>query len=153
MVQWCWVNCYCRGVQLIRIGKFKLVGQGPTAPTVGAGGGCLDFFFFVCHFFFLSSFFWETARDRLKYCLKGWLRPKQPIKIQEIQELKTLSAYIYPPPQTHTHTHTHTHIHTHTHTHTHRSSPQNMIIVTYFQKSTAFFSFQCQPLIIRFINP
>ena len=30
------------------------VGQGPTALTVGAGGGCLDIFYY--HLFFLSSF-------------------------------------------------------------------------------------------------
>ena len=30
------------------------VGQGPTALTVGAGGGCLDIFTLVCPF--LSSF-------------------------------------------------------------------------------------------------
>ena len=54
------------------------VGQGPTAFAVGAGGGCLDIFTLSCPF---SSFFpslWETARYRLKYCLKGPLNPKQP---------------------------------------------------------------------------
>ena len=40
MVQWCWVNFQCRGVLLIWI----IVGQGPTALAVGAGGGCLDIF-------------------------------------------------------------------------------------------------------------
>ena len=54
------------------------LGQGPTAPAVGAGGGCEDIFFsLVFHFSFLSSSLWETARDRLKYCLKGPLSPKQ----------------------------------------------------------------------------
>ena len=53
-----------------------IVGQGPIALAVGAGGGCLDGL--------LSSIFsllflplWETARYRLKYCLKGPLNPKQ----------------------------------------------------------------------------
>ena len=30
------------------------VGQGPTALAVGAGGGCLDIFTLVYHFYFLS---------------------------------------------------------------------------------------------------
>ena len=53
------------------------VGQGPTALAVGAGG--------VVWTFLLSSVLsplspslWETARYRLKYCLKGQLNPKQP---------------------------------------------------------------------------
>ena len=110
-----------------------IVGQGPTALAVGAGGGCLDIFTLIylfsfslslggwsggamvlgklsvpgrptiwiqwaraycarsrCgwglfgHFYsplsFLSSSpsLWETARYRLKYCLKGPLNPNQP---------------------------------------------------------------------------
>ena len=74
MVQWCWINFRCRGVLLIWI----RVGQGPTALAVGAGGGCLDIFTLVYHFSFLSPALWETARYRLKYCLKGPLSPKQP---------------------------------------------------------------------------
>ena len=62
------------GVLLIWI----IVGQGPTALAVGAGGGCLDIFTLVYHFSFLSPSLWETARYRLKYCLKGPLSPKQP---------------------------------------------------------------------------
>ena len=54
------------------------VGQGPTALTVGAGGGCLDIFNLICPFFPLSPSLWETARYRLKYCLKGPLNQKQP---------------------------------------------------------------------------
>ena len=74
VVRWCWVNFQCRGVLLIWI----TVGQGLTALAVGAGGGCLDIFSLVYHFSFLSPFLWETARYRLKYCLKGPLSPKQP---------------------------------------------------------------------------
>ena len=55
-----------------------IVGQGPTALAVGAGGGCLDFFTLIYPFSPLSSSLWETARYRLKYCLKGPLNPKQP---------------------------------------------------------------------------
>ena len=54
------------------------VGQGPTALAVGAGGGCLDIFTLIYPFSRLSPFLWETARYRLKYCLKGPLNPKQP---------------------------------------------------------------------------
>ena len=54
------------------------VGQGSTALAVGAGGGCLGIFTFVYPFSSLSPSLWETARYRLKYCLKGPLNPKQP---------------------------------------------------------------------------
>ena len=53
------------------------VGQGPTALAVGAGGGCLDIFILI-YPFSLSPSLRETARYRLKYCLKGPLNPKQP---------------------------------------------------------------------------
>ena len=54
------------------------VRQGPTALTVGAGGGCLDIFTLIYPFSPLSPSLWETARYRLKYCFKGPLNPKQP---------------------------------------------------------------------------
>ena len=54
------------------------VGQGHTALALGAGGGCLDVFTLIYHFSPLSPSLWETARYRLKYCLKGPLNPKQP---------------------------------------------------------------------------
>ena len=53
------------------------VGQGPAALTVGVGGGCLDIFTLIYPFSPLSPFPWETARYRLKYCLKGPLNPIQ----------------------------------------------------------------------------
>ena len=52
------------------------------------GWGCLDIFSLVYHFSFLSPSLWETARYRLKYCLKGPLNPKttnQP-NIENIQK-------------------------------------------------------------------
>ena len=52
------------------------VGQGPTALAVGAGGGRVDIFSLIYPFFPLSPSLWETARYRLKYCLKGPLNPK-----------------------------------------------------------------------------
>ena len=51
------------------------VGQGPNALAVGAGGGCSDIFTLIYLFSPLSPSFWETARYRLKYCLKGPLNP------------------------------------------------------------------------------
>ena len=64
----------CRGVLLI----WMRVGLGPTALAVGAGGSCLDICSLVYHVSFLSPFLCETARYRLKYCLKRPLSPKQP---------------------------------------------------------------------------
>ena len=58
-----------------------IVGQGPTALVVGAGGGCLDIFTLIFPFSSLSPFLWETARYRLKYCLKGPLNPTQPTNL------------------------------------------------------------------------
>ena len=52
------------------------VGQGPIALAVGAGGGGLDIFTLIYPSFPLSPSLWETARYRLKYCLKGLLNPK-----------------------------------------------------------------------------
>ena len=65
-----WVNIQCRCVLL----NWIIVGQGPIALALGAGGGCLDFFLSS-----ISSLLSpETARYRLKYCLKGPLILKQP---------------------------------------------------------------------------
>ena len=52
---------------------WNTVGQGLTALAVGAGGGCLDIFTLIYPFSPLSPSLWETARYRLKYCLKGRL--------------------------------------------------------------------------------
>ena len=62
------------------------VGQGPTALAVGAGGGCLDIFILVYPFSPLSPSLWETARYRLKYCLKGPLNPKQPTNQSKVYD-------------------------------------------------------------------
>ena len=50
------------------------VGQGPTALAESAGWVVWTFLFSTI----LSPSLWETARYRLKYCLKGPLNPKQP---------------------------------------------------------------------------
>ena len=54
---------------------WMIVGQGPIALAVGAGG--VVFFSLLYPFCPLSPSLWETARYRLKYCLKGPLNPKQ----------------------------------------------------------------------------
>ena len=59
------------------------VGQGPTALVVGGGGGggggvVWTFLFIIYRFSPFSPSLWETARYRLKYCLKGPLNLKQP---------------------------------------------------------------------------
>ena len=72
------------------------VGQGPTALVAGAGGGCLDIFTLIYPISILSPSLWETARYRLKYCLKGPLNPKQPTN--QIQEVIKALAVEYPSP-------------------------------------------------------
>ena len=81
VVRRCWVSSFqCLGVLLICM----IVGQGPTALAVGAGGGCLDIFTLIYPFSPLSPSLWETARYRLKYCLKGPLNPRQPTNLSTI---------------------------------------------------------------------
>ena len=70
----CLVNFQCRGVLLV----WMIVGQGPIALAVGTGRGVFGHFSPIYLFSFLSPSLWETARYRLKYCLKGPLNPKQP---------------------------------------------------------------------------
>ena len=60
------------------LGKLPAPGRPTILLTVGAGGGCLDIFTLIYPFSPLSPSLWETARYRLKYCLKGPLNPKQP---------------------------------------------------------------------------
>ena len=79
VVRWCWVNFQYRGVLLIWI----IVGQEPTALAVDACGGCLDIFSLIYHFSVRSPSLWNTARYRLKCCLKGPLSPKQPTNQQK----------------------------------------------------------------------
>ena len=76
----------CRGGRVV-LGKLPVpgrptiwitVGQGLAALAEGAGGGCLDIFSLIYHFYLLSPSLWEMARYRLKCCLKGPLNPNQP---------------------------------------------------------------------------
>ena len=87
----CWVNFQCRGVLLV----WMIVGQGPIALAVGAGGGCLDIFILIFLFSFLSPSLRETARYRLKYCLKGPLNPKQPTNIMICFDISFLMFRIW----------------------------------------------------------
>ena len=54
------------------------VGQGPIALAVGAGGELFGHFYSPLSFSPLTPSLRETARYRLKYCLKVPLYPKQP---------------------------------------------------------------------------
>ena len=74
---------------------WMIVGQGPIALAVGAGG-CLGIFTLIYPFSPLSPSLWETARYRLKYCLKGPLNPKQSInQSMQSQSLKCYKLNIY----------------------------------------------------------
>ena len=75
---------------------WMIVGQGPTALAVGAGRGCLVIFPLIYLYSPLSPSLWETARYRLKYCLKGPLNPKQPTNQPTNQRLdKQISRNLY----------------------------------------------------------
>ena len=69
-----------------------IVGQWPIALAIGAGGGCLDIFSLIYHFSFLSPSLWETARYRLKYCLKGPLNPEQPTN--QLTEYREITRHV-----------------------------------------------------------
>ena len=65
------------------------VGQGPAVLAVGAGGACLDIFSLVHHFSFVSPSPWETARYRLKYCLKGPLTQNNQPRVTKGRKVNT----------------------------------------------------------------
>ena len=69
-----------------------IVGQGPIALAVGAGGGGLDIFTLLYPLSSLSPSLWETARYRQKYCLKGPLNPKQSNPIKQEQSLDSTTC-------------------------------------------------------------
>ena len=66
---------------------WMVVGQGPIALAVGADGGCLDILTLLYPFSPISPSLLETARYRLKYCLKRPLNPKQPTNQPESYEV------------------------------------------------------------------
>ena len=74
MVRWCWVNFQCRGVLLIWI----IVGQWPSALTVGAGGACLDIFVSHQSFLFSFSLSLEDGLILIEILSQRAMKPKQP---------------------------------------------------------------------------
>ena len=72
VVRWCWVNFQCWGVNLYysRARAYCACSR--------CGWGLFGNFYSHLSFSLLSPSLWETARYRLKYCLKGPLSPKQP---------------------------------------------------------------------------
>ena len=84
VVGWCWVKLPVPG----RHTNFGNSMARAYRACSSCGWGGLHILFLVYHFSLLSPSLWETARYRLKYCLKGPLSPKQstnqsnrPIKI------------------------------------------------------------------------
>ena len=66
-----------------------IVGQGPTALAVGADGVVWTFFLSsIISLFLLPLSLWDTARLRLKYCLKGPLSPNQPTNQHFMTQVK-----------------------------------------------------------------
>ena len=77
---------------------WMIVGQGPIALALGAGGGCLDIFSLPYLISSLSPSLWETARYRLKYCLKGPLNLKQPTNHLKSEASFLIICVQRPPP-------------------------------------------------------
>ena len=69
-----------------RLTFWIIAGQGPIAL---AGGGCLNIFTLLYSFSPPSPSPWETARYRLKYCLKGPLNPNQSINQTDFKPTQT----------------------------------------------------------------
>ena len=80
-----------------------MIGQGPIALAVGVGGGLFGHFFLLYPFSPLPPSLWETARYRLKSCLKGPLNSKQPARRRHVNTIfiqlntPTLINAIFPP--------------------------------------------------------
>ena len=72
---------------------WMIVGQGPIALAVGAGGGCLDIFSLHYLSFPITPSLLETVRYRLKYCLKRPLNPKQPAKQDPALKIYSASSH------------------------------------------------------------
>ena len=72
VVRCCWANFQCRGVLQFGYSRARAY---CARSRCGWGFG---HFYPIYPFFPLSPSLWETARYRLKYCLKGPLNPKQP---------------------------------------------------------------------------
>ena len=73
VVRWSWVNFQCRGVLQFGCSRARAY-----CACNRCGWGLFGHFTLLYPFSPLSPSLWETARYRLKYCLKGPLNPKQP---------------------------------------------------------------------------
>ena len=73
VVRWCWVNFQCRGVLQFGYSRARAY-----CACSRCGWGLFGHFTLIYPFSPLSPSLWETARYRLKYCLKGPLNPNQP---------------------------------------------------------------------------
>ena len=86
VVRWCWVNFQCRGVLQFGYSRARAY-----CACSRCGWGCLDIFTLIYPFSPLSPSLWETARYRLKYCLKGPLNPNQPTnQLNYVESFKSL---------------------------------------------------------------
>ena len=75
---------------------WMIVGQGPIALAVGAGGVVWTLLLSSLSLFSsLSPSLWETARYRLKYCFKGLLNPKQPTIQQPSNPIQNHSMHLF----------------------------------------------------------
>ena len=73
VVRWCWVNFQCRGVLQLDYSRARAY-----CTCSRCGWGLFGHFTLIYPFSSLSPSLWETARYRLKYCLKRPFNPKQP---------------------------------------------------------------------------
>ena len=71
VVRWCWMNFPVPG-RLTNLDENKTRAY---CACSGCGWGLFGNLFSRLSFLFLSPILWETARYRLKYCLKGPLNP------------------------------------------------------------------------------
>ena len=75
---------------------WMLVGQGPIALAVGAGGGLFGHFNLLCPFSPLSPSLWETTRYRLKKLSQRVVKSKTTNQNHPTQLLQTnLTSYGY----------------------------------------------------------
>ena len=75
VVRWSWVNFQCRASYNL---DNSTAGAYCACSRCGWGRGIFRHFYSPILFSPLPPSLWETARYRLKYCLKGPLNPKQP---------------------------------------------------------------------------
>ena len=77
MVRWYWVNSSAGASYNLDNSRARAY-----CACSRCGWGLFGHFYSHLSFALLSPSLWETARYRLKYCLKGSLNPNQPTKYQ-----------------------------------------------------------------------